>query len=177
MQNTDVMAIDFRFHYSQSEDRVAVVATDNGRTAVMFLTRLLVERFLNALGTMIQKISPTRPNAPINPAEVLAFEHEQAMMQATGKEEVEFVSGNLPKDEPRRLVSAIDLKPLAGERLRIVFRAAGDNLTLELTHQAVHVVYSQIYGLAQQANWKLDVTVPWQTLAPTPSPQSAKLRH
>lgn len=171
------MTIDFRFHYSQSEDRLAVVATENDRTAVMFLTRLLVERFLNALGTMIQKISPIVPHAPVNPAEVLAFEHERAMMEATGKGEVEFIPGALPKDEPRRLVSAIDLTPLPDGLLRIVFRAGEESLSLDLKHEAAHVVYSQIYGLAQQANWKLDVTVPWQTPAPTPSPQSAKLRH
>jgi hypothetical protein len=36
------MSIDFRFHYSHTEDRLAVTATDkaNQRVAVMYLTRL-----------------------------------------------------------------------------------------------------------------------------------------
>jgi len=155
------MPIDFRFHYSQTEDRLAITASNGGSTAVMYLTRFLTERFLNALGNAIEKTSPTLHNSPTHSAEVLAFEHEQALVQTTGGTEFTPVPSTLPQDKTYRLVSSIDMKPLAASRLQIVFRNNDDRLSIELAQDALHVMHSQILGLAQHANWKLEVKTPW----------------
>lgn len=171
------MPIDFRFHYSQTEDRLAITASNGDSTAVMYLTRFLAERFLNALGDAIEKTSPAIRNAPAYSAEVLAFEHERALVQTTGGTEFTPVPSTLPQDRTYRLVSTIDITPRADGRMQIVFRNSDDRLTMELAQDALHVMHSQVLGLATLANWNLDVKTPWLFAATTGGADASKLTH
>ena len=171
------MSIDFRFHYSQTEDRLAITAGNGNSTAVMYLTRFLTERFLNALGNAIEKTSPAIRSTPAHSAEVLAFEHEQALVQTTGGTDFTPVPSTLPQDKTYRLVSTIDIKPLAEGRLQIVFRNKDDRLAMELAQDTLHVMHSQILGLATHANWKLDIKTPWLFAATPGGADASKLTH
>jgi len=173
------MTIDFRFHYSQNEDRLALTAHDagGGPSAIMYLTRFLTERFLNTLAEVIAKTSPSVRTSPTHAADVLAFEHEQALVQATGSTKFTPVPSTLPKDSAYRLVSAIDITPLPAGGLRIVFRAQEDKLSLELTQDALHVLHSQIAGLAQHARWKLEIASAWLSSAQTGETTVSSVKH
>ena len=110
-------------------------------------------------------------------AEVLAFEHEQALVQTTGGTEFTPVASTLPQDKTYRLVSTIDIRPLAEGRLQIVFRNKDDRLAMELAQDTLHVMHSQILGLATHANWKLDIKTPWLFVATPGGADASKVTH
>lgn len=163
------MGLDFRFHYNRGQDRIAISAADSHRqTAVLWMTRFLAGRFLEALGAVISKTSPTIPFAPGHASEVLGFEHEQAVVQAESDGRLKVEPGNLPIDPSPKLVETIQFLPLADGRLRLTFLARKARLSLDLTREVLHVVHAQVLRLAQHAGWGLEVSAPWEA-PPTPA--------
>lgn len=170
------MSVDFRFHYSQVDDRLAVAADDRGGgTVVLWLTRHLTRQFLEALGKLLEKSGVTASHAPGDVGQILAFEHERAMTQGTGKGKFETVPGNLPLEKTPKLVREIGLSLQPGGNLTINLRAEDASLALELSRDTLHLVYGQVSGLAQHAGWNLDLDAPWEDSAQPPQRQPPKV--
>lgn len=156
------MGLDFRFHYNRGQDRIAISAADSKhQAAVLWMTRFLAGRFLEALGAVISKTNPTLPFAPGHASEVLGFEHEQAVVRAESDGRLKVEPGSLHIDPSPKLIETIQFLPLADGQLRLTFLAKEARLSLDLTREVLHVVHTQILRLAQHAGWGLEVSAPW----------------
>lgn len=166
-----MMQSDLRFHYSAVEDRIAAALADTqGGTAVLWLTRIMVGRFLDALAEFVSRTSPGVLTAPGHAAEVLGFEHEHAIVQAGGEGAFKPVASRLMIDPAPRLVDTVNLSQLQTGQSRIVLRARQQQIAMDLPREALHLVYHQLRALAEHAGWKLDLKVPWQSPGAGPPP-------
>jgi hypothetical protein len=161
------MATDLRFHYSPIEDRLAVAVTGpEGTGTVLWLTRRLVARFLDALAGFISRTNPGALASPGHAAEVLGFEHEHAIVQAGGEAGFRPVPSKLRVDPAPLLVDTINLAPLRDGHTRLTLRSRQQQLSVDLTRDALHLIYHQVRALAEHAEWKLELKVPWQSPGP-----------
>jgi len=172
------MSVDFSFHYNFGEDRLAILATEQqGPTAVLWMTRSLTAKFLNALATMISGRSTLARRASGQSSDILAFERERALVEVTGSAETQIAPSQLPTEVAPKLVRSIDLRPLPDQQVQIGFLAEGARLNLVLAHSALHVTYAHIEALAARAEWNLQLVKPWATAAPEAGQGPGKLTH
>lgn len=157
--------MNFTFHYSETEDRLALHASDASGGAVLWITRRLAGRFLEALGTLIAKSNPDALRAPAHAADILAFEHQNAVVGATGGQAFKPQASRLPQDAPVRVVDMINLTAQKNGSARLAFRAGDAQLDLELPRETLHLLYHQVRGLATHAGWNLDLKEPWRAPA------------
>jgi hypothetical protein len=158
------MQTDLRFHYSATEDRIAVAVTDaGGGGTVLWITRRLTGRFLDALAGFISRTGPGALAAPGHAPEVLGFEHENAVVQAGGESSFKPVPSRLRVDPAALLVESVSLTPLKDGLARLTLRSRQRQVAVNLTREALHLVYHQMHGLAEHAGWRLDLKVPWDS--------------
>jgi hypothetical protein len=155
-------AVGFSFHYSESEDRIALQAPTDGEDTVVWLTRRMTAGLLLALATLLARSNPNALLAPEHAAEILGFEHQNALVVASGGQELRLQASRLPKKLPLRLVEHIELTALSNGRGRIALRAGEHRLSLELPRENLHLLYDQVMGLAKHAHWNLEIGEPWQ---------------
>lgn len=157
------MHTDIRFHYSAREDRLAVAVTDpGGNSTVLWLTRRLVGRFLDALAGFISRTGPGVLASPGHTPEVLGFEHENAIVQAGGGSSFKPVPSKLQVDPAPLLVETVSMAPLKSGLARLTLRSKQRQVAVDLSRDALHLVYHQMRGLAEHAGWRLDLKVPWE---------------
>lgn len=155
---------DLRFHYSAVEDRVAAALTDGGgSSAVLWITRRMAGKLLDALAEFMSRTSPGLLTAPGHAAEVLGFEHELAIVQAGGEGVFKPVASKLKIDPAPHLVDTVNLLQLQNGKSRLVLRARQQQIAMDLPREALHLVYHQLCALAEHAGWKLDLKVPWES--------------
>ncbi|HRD90638.1 MAG: hypothetical protein JNN21_01205 [Candidatus Accumulibacter sp.] len=151
----------FSFHYSESEDRIALHAPTDGDETVVWLTRRMTTGLLVALATLIARSNPNALRTPEHAAEILGFEHQNALVIASGGQGVRLQASRLPKKLPLRLVEQIELTALTNGRGRIALRAGDSRLSLELPRENLHLLHDQVAGLAKHARWNLELGEPW----------------
>ncbi len=158
------MPKDLRFHYSPLEDRIAAaVSGAQGGAVVLWLSRRMTGKFLDALAEFMSRTSPGVASAPGHAAEVLGFEHEHAIVQAGGEGAFRPVPSKLKIEPAPRLVDTVNLSRLQTGQARLVLRAREQQIALDLPREALHLVYRQLRGLAEHAGWRLELKVPWQS--------------
>lgn len=158
------MQTDLRFHYSATEDRLAVAVTEpGGGSTVLWLTRRLVGKFLDALAEFISRTAPGALASPGHVPEVLGFEHENAIVQAGGESTFKPIPSKLRVDPAPLLVESVSLTPLRGGLARLTLRSKQQQVAVDLSREALHLVYHQMHGLAGHAGWRLDLKVPWES--------------
>lgn len=158
------MHTDLRFHFSATEDRIAVAVTKpGGGSTVLWLTRRLVGRFLDALAGFISRTTPGALVSPEHAPEVLGFEHESAIVQAGGESSFKPVPSKLRVDPAPLLVESVTMTPLKSGLARLTLRSRQQQVTVDLSREALHLVYHQMRGLAEHAGWTLDLKVPWES--------------
>jgi hypothetical protein len=164
---SEPVAMGFNVHYSESEDRIALQIPTEGQEAVVWLTRRMTGGLLLALATLLARSSPNALLAPEHAAEILGFEHQSALVVASGGQELRLQASRLPKRLPLRLVEHIELTALSNGRSRVALRVGEHRLGLELPRENLHLLYDQVMGLAKHAQWNLDVGEPWPEAAAT----------
>ncbi|HRL75324.1 MAG TPA: hypothetical protein PK440_12800 [Candidatus Accumulibacter phosphatis] len=152
----------FSFHYSESEDRIALQVPADAEATVLWLTRRMTAGLLSAIATLLARSSPNALRAPEHAAEILGFEHQNAVAVATGGQELRLQSSRLPKKLPLRLVEQVQLTALTNGCGRITLAAGDNSAILELTRDNLHLLYDQLLGLAKHARWHLELGEPWQ---------------
>lgn len=158
------MQTDLRFHYSTTEDRIAVaVTTPRGSSTVLWLTRRLVARFLDGLAGFISRTTPGALASPGHAPEVLGFEHENAIVQAGGESRFKPMPSKLRVDPAPLLVESVSMTPLRSGLSRLTLRSRQQQVSVNLSREALHLVYHQMHGLAEHAGWRLDLKVPWES--------------
>ncbi len=158
-------SMSFSFHYSESEDRIALQVPTEGDETVLWLTRRMTAGLLLALATLLARSNPNALLAPEHAAEILGFEHQNALVIASGGQELTLQASRLPKKLPLRLVEHVELSALTNSRGRIVLRAGDNRISLELPRENLHLLHDQLLGLAKHARWNLDLGEPWPAAA------------
>ncbi len=166
----------FSFHYSESEDRIALHAPTEDDETVVWLTRRMTAGLLVALATLLARSNPNALRAPEHAAEILGFEHQNALVVASGGQGLRLQASSLPRKLPARLVEHIELTALTNGRGRIALRAGDSRLSLELPRENLHLLYDQVMGLAKHAHWNLELGEPWAA-SPATADSEPRITH